>query len=70
MLAPVNRPQDTANLDVNSSPTMARCSAAKATSNPQTNFMVCACPERRFFKLIARSESDGSFQHLALKKQR
>ena len=27
---------------------MARCSAAKATGNPETNFMVCACPAIRY----------------------
>ena len=31
-------------IDYHSSPTMARCSAAKATGNPETNFMVCADP--------------------------
>lgn len=41
---PVDRPSHAADLHRYSSPTMARCSAAKATGNPETNFMVCACP--------------------------
>ena len=48
MLEPLDRPWNTADVYCDSSPTMARCSAAKATGNPQTNFMVCACPSDSF----------------------
>lgn len=42
-----------------SSPTMARCSAAKATGNPQTNFMAPGEPDDCLWEVNGAGRLDG-----------